>query len=201
MKCREVQLMLPDFVLNKLMNGQLSKIQSHLSHCKECQKASEDMQQVLLGLSEVKYEQPSEQYFTSILPRVHERIAAKEKTFRLPEFFMRFAMPIALILVTVTLFSNYDRMFNRPVLISAVSENTEAEESSSLDFSYVIGLTEVPSTDKISTIDKEVISDLISSEDITPALTEDDTKTIAGVFDQNDFNEFYALMEQKAVKN
>ncbi len=201
MKCREVQLMLPDFVLNKVMNGQLSKIQSHLRGCKECQRASDEMQKVMMGLSEVKYEQPSEQYFASILPRVHERVSAKQKGFRVPEFLIRFAMPFALVLVTIALFSNYNRIFNRPILVSTVDNSVQLDESSSTDFSYVLGLDEIAYSDKISTSDKEVISDMLSSEETALSLTEDDSKSLASVFDQDDYKEFYALMEQKSVKN
>ena len=197
MKCNYVQPMLPDYVVNKLSNGQLNAIESHVRGCPHCQQAAKELQEVLVGLREVQVSEPSETYFTTILPRIHKRIEALQSGFRIPDYFLRLVMPVAMVLVTLTVIGNYHKVVSLPT--PTVTANSTIETTSD-DLTYILGQQEVAANDKISSQDQDEISELLISDSSTFPLTEDDATTVATSLDQNDFHEFYSILQKQAEK-
>lgn len=200
MKCQDIQLMLPDFVINKLSNGHVGEVQQHITECPQCRATANELQELMVGLRNIQVEEPQETYFATILPRVHERIGVRQKGFQLPAYWLRYVLPVAMILVLATGILNYKKIFVQPTE-PATASVPSTEDNFSNELSLILGQLEVSSYDKITTADQEVISDLLSTSDETMALTFDDATSLLTAFSQEDANEFYARLEQQPIRN
>jgi hypothetical protein len=105
MKCKELRYQLPDFISNKLSDQEKTEIEKHLATCISCRQELETLSGLFSDLKTVKIEPPSQLYWTSLLPRIHDKIE-KPTSSILPEWATRFALPVAaailLIISTIT---------------------------------------------------------------------------------------------------
>ncbi|GEM_PF-5330137 len=204
MKCREVQMMLPDYVVNKISNGNLGKIENHIAECAKCKNDAVELHNLMMGLRSYKQEEPPEMYFATIVPRVHDRIEAEKRQFRLPNFFYRFALPVSMVLLIVALSTNLSRF----APTSTITATTTTKVSSLMtvttfsdSLTSILGQHDYASNDRITETDQEVISQILASVDTPLPLSVDDAKSIASNFDDNDLQNFISLLQQQAAHN
>ncbi|MBI3195781.1 MAG: zf-HC2 domain-containing protein [Ignavibacteriae bacterium] len=195
MKCSEVEVLLPDYVVNKLSNGQYSGVQSHLERCSDCRATADELLHLLLGLKEMKPQEPSELYFAAILPRLHERLAAKKQSFQIPEYVQRFILPFAMTVMLVMLIINYQPQST--TTIKSRAENI-LQENGTENLDYLLGL-EVNGTVETNTQDdRSVITEILAEITENIPLTEDVTETILSSMNESDASRLLALLEQPA---
>ncbi|MBI5214339.1 MAG: zf-HC2 domain-containing protein [Ignavibacteriae bacterium] len=188
MKCSDVEILLPDYVVNKLSNGQYSGVQSHLENCPVCRSTANEFSYLLVGMKKFRPKEPSELYFSTILPRVHQRLEAKQKQFQIPEYLFRFIMPVAMTVVLVMFAVNYQPSPN----VNIVKE-TEMQSLES-----VLSLEVDATTETITQDDRSVIAEILAevTEDIP--FTEDETESLLTSMDESDASQLFALLEQPA---
>jgi hypothetical protein len=94
---------LPDFVNRKLFEDVEKKILEHIQTCKDC---TEEVEQLKIFFTSAKRENawvPPEQYFVSVLPKIHQRIE-KKRFFDVPQGILRLVLPMAALVVMVVFF-------------------------------------------------------------------------------------------------
>ncbi|MBS4027365.1 MAG: hypothetical protein KGZ58_01910 [Ignavibacteriales bacterium] len=79
MQCNEIKLLLPDWVKEKEHNTSHIIIQQHLMTCQNCTNEAEAMEQLFSRIDNDKQYVPTQQYFTNLLPHIHQRIERKRK--------------------------------------------------------------------------------------------------------------------------
>lgn len=80
MKCKEVKYLLPDYAKNKLGENEQLELLGHLEKCRKCAEEKTAIQTIFRQIEIEKIAQPSEIYWTNLLPRIHERISGKKKS-------------------------------------------------------------------------------------------------------------------------
>ncbi len=75
-----VQYLLPDFVKGKLEPREQSEVEAHLTSCVECLRRLEEFRSLDAALEGYKTPEPPAHYFTTIVPRLRERIEKKTRT-------------------------------------------------------------------------------------------------------------------------
>lgn len=95
---------LPDFVNEKLSDDLMKEVSEHLLICKECFAEIEQMKILFSRIDEEKVWSPSEQYFSALLPRIHQGMEQR-KVFEVPQWIQRFALPLAAVLVMAVVFA------------------------------------------------------------------------------------------------
>jgi hypothetical protein len=129
---RHVEYLLPDYVIGKLEEELRAGVASHLEECPECRAELEVIRRALQSIAGSRPKSPSSAYFSAILPRVRERLEARESlsAFARP-LITRFALPLAVgglmvvLLLHVPIRTNNDASAHnplRPVLTGVGSE-------------------------------------------------------------------------------
>ncbi|HYQ85821.1 MAG TPA: zf-HC2 domain-containing protein [Bacteroidota bacterium] len=98
MRCREARPELPDFVRGRSDEETNRRLSSHLDGCPACTRDAQELKALFPRIDEGQPWAPAGSYWTSILPRVHQRL--EENAARvLPQWTTRFALPVAAAIV------------------------------------------------------------------------------------------------------
>lgn len=100
MTCDDIRYQLPDFICSMLSERENKTVLDHLATCKICSHETEELRLLLSRIDKEKAQAPSENYFISLLPEIHQLIE-REKTKVSPAWMTRFAMPVAAVFVLV----------------------------------------------------------------------------------------------------
>ena len=73
MHCKQVQILLPDWVQNK-ETQMTDEFFHHLEACSTCNNEAKEMKQLFAQIENDSLLLPNEQYFVNLLPRIHQRI-------------------------------------------------------------------------------------------------------------------------------
>jgi hypothetical protein len=91
-----VEYLLPDYLNNRLEESLKPGVESHLEECESCRDSLEGLREGFEALRTQHIPHPSETYFSTILPRVRQRLEKKEaRPFFAHPLVTRIAMPIA----------------------------------------------------------------------------------------------------------
>lgn len=104
---KEVQLLLPDYITGSLDAMQKESVENAIKSNPEISKMYNEMKNAFEFVGSVKSEEPLPQYWTNLLPRIHERIEAKQerKLFNKPvPVIWRVLVPIAAIILIAILY-------------------------------------------------------------------------------------------------
>lgn len=97
----EIKLMLPDYVMDKLNQEEKKIVDSALQSSPELRKLFEDLSDTFSFVGSVKLEEPPAQYWSTLLPRIHERIESKQRSGYFEKLigYWKIAVPIAAVIL------------------------------------------------------------------------------------------------------
>lgn len=99
-----VSSLLPDYLNNKLETALKQGVESHLSECSECRQEADRLTELFQALQKETPSSPPSHYFSTIVPRVRERLERRERFSWLQHpVFTRVAMPLAAAALAVAL--------------------------------------------------------------------------------------------------
>ncbi len=76
MKCREIQRLLPEIIEKSTLGIPDRGVSEHLAKCSACASFADDLRRLFDARAGIKQDQPADHYWSSILPRIHDRIEA-----------------------------------------------------------------------------------------------------------------------------
>ncbi len=74
MRTVHVNILLPDYVRGILDKGDLTRVEEHLRSCLVCQTELAEVKEILATIEQAGAEEVPKGYFSTILPRVHQRL-------------------------------------------------------------------------------------------------------------------------------
>jgi hypothetical protein len=75
----ELKYLIPDFITGEISDADKTRIENALQVSTELRKFHREIKSTLEFAGKVKFEEPSSQYWTNLLPRIHQRIEEAEK--------------------------------------------------------------------------------------------------------------------------
>ncbi|MGE5315983.1 MAG: anti-sigma factor family protein [Acidobacteriota bacterium] len=105
MKCREVELLLPDLADGTLKTEEAARVEEHLSRCTSCADDAALLKETFAMLRADEEELPPAHYFPTLLPKIRARLEHHEHPgiFALPAWLGKAAAPAALMAAAVVL--------------------------------------------------------------------------------------------------
>jgi hypothetical protein len=95
-RTEHVEYLLPDYVSNMLEESLRPWVESHLEECGACRAELENLRGAFTHLDSFEVKPPYDGYFTTVLPRVRERLQGKKSVpFYSHPLVTRFAVPLA----------------------------------------------------------------------------------------------------------
>lgn len=77
MKCREIRLSIPDYVRGTIDAPSRDRIDEHLGTCVRCSAETREMKNIMERLGTLREIPPSDLYWNTIVPRLHERMRGR----------------------------------------------------------------------------------------------------------------------------
>jgi predicted anti-sigma-YlaC factor YlaD len=91
---KHVETSLPDYITNSLLPSNAEDVRVHLLTCSQCRSEYEHLASAMASLSTLELQGPSNAYFTTIVPRLRERLVApRRKSFLDTPLFERIFLP------------------------------------------------------------------------------------------------------------
>ncbi len=132
MRCDDVMVNLPDFLLDKVEPNLRKCIEAHLEECQVCRAELEEMREPIKVLGEVGYEEYPDSFWqelhSSIMTRVEDRTPVVK--WKVPAFAGAFAA--ILLIVGIGVFELSHRQISQPRTIAALATKLSPEEAVSL---------------------------------------------------------------------
>ncbi len=75
-----VDIFLPDYVRGRLASDEIGPVERHLRECDACRSKMEEVRLTFAALDRASTEEVPQSYFSSVLPRVHERIDRRSQS-------------------------------------------------------------------------------------------------------------------------
>jgi hypothetical protein len=95
-RTEHVEYLLPDYLSKMLEESLRPWVESHLEECGACRAELENLRGAFSHLDSFEVEPPHDGYFTTVLPRVRERLQGEKSIpFYSHPLFTRFAVPLA----------------------------------------------------------------------------------------------------------
>jgi len=178
----------------------MSLVALHLHECKDCPKELASLQQLYNRLDAMKVEEPDEQYWHTLLPRIHQRIEARRKR-RVPGWVPRFAFPLAaaaavLIVVLEVLFPP-DGHIESPEVVPQNGLRSLLQEMSAGELQQMAA-EDVWTANGLSVLqgDADVLRQLIDTTSIVLVEREEENFVIADFTDE-EIDAILAYLDQK----
>ena len=80
MRTNHVSILLPDYLRGVLSSDESKEVEQHLQHCAACQSDLAEMKQVLAAIGAPPTLDVPGNYFSSLLPRIHQRLEKKKQS-------------------------------------------------------------------------------------------------------------------------
>ena len=206
MKHSELTYLLPDFVNDKLNLDEQQIVAEHLSTCVECQQEVSALRSLMSSLKTESVHTPSSQYWSSVLPRIHERIE-RTSSQQIPEWLLRYVMPLsatAVLVLFVINFKSSNGVSDIPELPSMLQQLSTEELHSVTETVTSPGFRETYIEHKDIAVsltdDGEVLTSLV--QDDTDFTTHADFNIDAAVekLSEHDADDLIAALEQTVPK-
>jgi hypothetical protein len=173
MRCNEIQQLLPDWIHDREHSPQCREIAQHLDSCAHCRLEAEQFEQVLIMIHNDTPFIPSQAYFATLLPHIHERIASRQKKKKILRVFS-LATPIVAIAMLLVVFGHW---FQKPQYTmeidfrSALSDLNAQELQSLLATNDFISLEEFSAhaSEIFNDVDREVVLTIVSEHNVSLA--------------------------------
>jgi len=132
----EIQFLIPDYITGSLSEHDKQLVENALNESAELKAFYSDMKGALEFVDTVKYEEPSPQYWSNLLPRIHEKIDARANrgfSWEKVAALWKVAVPVAavvLIAVVYLLVKNpSEQQFSDKNVITNSENNTPKENT------------------------------------------------------------------------
>lgn len=173
MHCNEIQLQLPDWIRDRERSPFHKEIEQHLGACSDCRQEAEQFEQVFTMIHNDTPFIPSQTYFATLLPRVHERIEARQKKRKIMRFFS-FATPIVATAMLLFVFGPWFQKQPYKMDIDfrpALSDLNEQELQSILATNEYISLDvfSAQASEIFNDIDREVVQTIVNEQNVSLA--------------------------------
>lgn len=203
MICQDIRYALPDFVNAKLSNEEQSQVTAHLASCEDCRREAAELKALFSELQRETSWSPPGHYWNSLLPRIHQAI--EEKRARLfPEWVPRFAPPVAsavLLAVAIAAFVPRGAPDDSGQLSVYLHQLQAVEIQQVAEQQRYAGVLEPMSSGSelaaTSAGDKEVLKDLLLSEEPIHGLLNVDAESTVKELDPQHVDELVSILETK----
>lgn len=74
----EIMMLIPDYITGELSSTEKALVEKALNESPELKELYNDMKSSMGFINSVKQEEPAEQYWNSLLPRIHDKIDARQ---------------------------------------------------------------------------------------------------------------------------
>ena len=132
MRMEHVKILLPDYASGKLEAGMKQVVEGHLRECVTCRQDWDEVTQTFKDVHRFQLSSPSNSYFASLVPRVHERLQRKTpRPWLANPLFEKFGLPLATAILVVGLLVNikeFDQTNSPQNPLSPVFDGVEPEE-------------------------------------------------------------------------
>ncbi|MBI3579511.1 MAG: zf-HC2 domain-containing protein [Ignavibacteriales bacterium] len=106
MHTEHINYLLPDYLTGRLEPDLLRGVEAHLNECKECVSEMANLRKVLGKVSQDKPYIPSTVYFSTLLPRIRQRLDGKQKrSLWAHPVFVRIVSPLAVAVLAIVMLS------------------------------------------------------------------------------------------------
>lgn len=173
MRCNEIQQLLPDWIHDREYSPQYREIEHHLASCAHCRLEAEQFEQILIMIHNDTPFIPSQSYFATLLPHIHERIASRQKKKKILRIFS-LATPIVAIAMLLVVFGPWLQKPQYTMEIdfrSTLSDLNAQELQSLLATNDFISLEEFSAhtSEIFNDVDCEVVQAIISEQNVSLA--------------------------------
>ena len=127
MRTEHVKYLLPDYSAAKLGQAEQTLVSEHLQACDECRADLDEIRSTLVQLKASDVLKPSNSYFSSLVPRIRQRLEGKQSFSWLGNPFTgKLILPFSVAILAIVLLSNVELTVEEPVnplknLVSDVS--------------------------------------------------------------------------------
>ena len=206
MKHAEMTYLLPDFVNNMLSGDELTMVNEHLATCSDCRREVEELKSLMSGLQHEITAAPSPQYWSSVLPRIHERIERKQEQ-RLPEWLVQFALPISAVVVLIVgiVHLKLPANDNDFAEVQAIAKQLTADElRQAAETVTTPGFQESSSEEKDESAsasdDKDMLKEFLQNDSDLTAHTDINFEATAEKLNAHDTDDLIAALEQNVTE-
>ncbi len=110
----EIKLLLPDYITGSLSESENKKVEGAIAASSSLKEIYQQMREALDFARSIQADEPSPQYWVNLLPRIHERLEAKEKN-NPASYIWKILVPVAAV---VLIFIIYRISYNPETEIS-----------------------------------------------------------------------------------
>ncbi len=197
MTCTEIRKDLPDYVLGKMADPDREAIARHLAACTACRAEVEEMEAAFSALAKNQPWQPDASYWSTLLPRIHERIETKRRRL-IPEWVLRALLPAAAALALVLLVGRVMQTGprNGPQDLSTVLSQTPSEELQDfVDQNSIDGILEA--SDRATTADDQTVLKTLVVDEGGTFVDESDQESMLESVPEKDADAVASILEQR----
>ncbi len=207
MKCRQIQILLPDFIQGKSTTEEHNLVSGHLALCELCNEETTQLHKLITNIQMLNHPEPSRSYFGTLLPRIHSRIEKKSMPF-IPEWALRFVFPMAAALVIVIVLSQVDLLNGSDqestlnMLFGELSseELQQVTDQTTLHSEIDASSTSDGAFDEIDN-DVETLQVLLTSEDRTILIAGLDADEALSILNEQEEERILSVLQQQPIFN
>ncbi len=116
MRTEHVKYLLPDYSAAKLGQAEQNLVSEHLQACDECSADLDEIRSTLAHLKASDMVKPSSLYFSSLVPRIRQRLEGKQSFSWLGNpFTAKLVLPFSVAVLAIVLLSNVKLTVEEPV--------------------------------------------------------------------------------------
>lgn len=203
MKCREVRFLLPEYLREELDGESRAAVMDHLKGCRNCASEARELDALLHDLK-IPETRPDERYFTTLLPRIHERIDERSAR-KVPSWFPSVAVPLAaaavIVLAILTAIpssrqtSAVDDL--RGILSQIKTDPQEAVNEVQTTSAILAPQSYLSAQADTAESDKDIVKDLFNGDVRTGYAIEFDPRQYVDHLDKQSTNQLLALLDER----
>lgn len=196
MNCRQVRYSLPEYIESGLP-GDVT-IRDHLDTCSNCRRLLTELEQLYSELRVKPERHVPDHYWITLLPRIHQRIEERQRSFRLPRWAIRYAILSVVVIAIVVSFQVFGPERQEGEGLQAVVEQmdeSEFREAADVYAPFEGYVVPVGDNDWFSG-DAEVFRELLGSSAVTQWETERESAE-PEQFSEEQLNDLLTALDQK----
>ncbi|MBP8975722.1 MAG: zf-HC2 domain-containing protein [Bacteroidetes bacterium] len=124
---------LADYIAGALSSEEARRVEEHLKSCARCRKEYEVLSVAMNELKEYQWEQPSQEYFSSLASRIQTSVETSKESKRksFPESRLAFALQISIMVIGIFSFIHFSPFskIQTPEYTNVVSVQSHEEDS------------------------------------------------------------------------
>lgn len=199
MKCEKVKYLLPDYLRGMLTDDEMSLVAQHLHECKDCPRELASLQQLYARLDAQLPKAPADHYWTTLLPRIHER--NESRRYRAPRWVPRFAFPLVALVLGTSLYlflSGGPDVDTESGIVEVIQEMSSEEigQLSEVPFAHN-GYSQSDDVEQGLSGDKEVLETVLVDARNIFSYSELDVTSVTTTLDDQELDRLVVYLDQK----